>query len=146
VYLLGTPLAERDRLAFRASILERHGGDVASAYAFVDRVLDRVAEKSATLLTFNSIFVALTFALHIEAQSAVALLGTLLASFSCLLLLSVVALNWHRDSGTYRNIEVDFDRNLKLCIVRGACFTFSLYLSVGSIGLFLWSLLSARLS
>lgn len=137
VYMFGVPVTKRDQHAFRVSIIERCKDDSEGAYAFVDRVLDRIADKSSSLLTFNSIFVALSFALHIEARSTLALLGVALASVSCLLLLGVVALNWRRDNDIYRDIRSDFDRTLRLCLVRGLYFTLSLYLSVASIAMFL---------
>ena len=137
IYMLGVPVTGRDQQAFRTSIMERCKGDFAGAYAFVDKVLDRIADKASSLLTFNSIFVGLSFALHVEARSTLALFGVALASASCLLLLGVVALNWRRDNDIYRDVQADFDRTLRLCLVRGLYFTLSLYLSVAAIGTFL---------
>lgn len=139
-YFFGTPLRRRERVGFLRAMLRRYGKDYNQIYQFFDDVLDRISDKSASLLAFNSIFAGLSFALYSQNNLDISLGATMLSTLSCLLLLDIVALNWVRHTAFHHDIRKDVLRNLTLCVRRAFIFNVSLVISLLAILSFMFSL------
>lgn len=110
-FILGGPIREADKKAFKESILKRFDGNAREAQAFMINEADRQMTKANGLLGCASILAALSF--FVNAKEPLVLL-----IIALLLLVTNFYSKWSVRTEPLTNLELDFDLTYHICINR----------------------------
>lgn len=139
-FILGHPTERDDIASYKAILLGRRELKKAGAFEAVeaiDRALDRLSGKSASLLQADSVIAAvlvITPPWTPEGASAVCgyinFLGFFFVLASCFLLLINFLVVWAKDQETYRDPDKDFEFAYGIYRARSIRLTISLFLTM----------------
>ncbi|WP_349368447.1 hypothetical protein [Salinarimonas sp.] len=137
-FVLGGPVSSREMDAMKLALLEREGSE---AFAFADRVNDRVIAKAQGLLAFNAIIAAAALFVAAEGAGGWFVRGAFGSSFiASVCTLASLFVFW-ADAETVRSRGADLEMTVYLVCRRaaltGAATLLSLAASAMTLGAFL---------